>query len=121
MYLQSKQNLKQICKIKDSVLFMCFFCRFGSPISIGIYGHPAYETSTFVLEVLRNSPNDVGSFVKITDEVPENVMFENKQFDATDSGQKSGTKVKNKKKADKIANKISGIFSLMEVFQLIFL
>lgn len=103
------------------ILFLLFiFCRFGSPISIGIYGHPAYEMSIFVLEVLKKSPNDINSSVKITDEVPENVMYETKQTD-NNSGQKTGTKVKNKKKVDRMATKISGIFSLMEVFQLIFL
>lgn len=95
------------------------FYRFGSPISIGIYGHSAYETSTFILEVLKKSPSDINSFVKITDEVNENVSGE-KPID-NESDQKSGTKVKNKKKGDKITSKISGFFSLMEVFQLIFL
>lgn len=121
MYLQSKQRLKQTSKKNHLVFSLFIFCRFGSPISIGIYGHPAYEMSIFVLEVLKKSPNDINSVVKITDEVPENVMFETKQTDDNNSGQKTGTKIKNKKKVDKMAAKISGIFSLMEVFQLIFL
>lgn len=46
--------------------------------------------------------------------------MENKPIEEN-NGQKSGMKIKNRKKTDKIASKISGIFSLMEVFQLIFL
>lgn len=98
------------------------FYRYGSPIAVGIYGHPAYDKSTFILEVLKSSSNNIKTLVTITDEVPERLVFENNHKENGDSiGQKSGAKVKYKKKNDKISNKLSGIFSLLEVFQLIFL
>lgn len=100
--------------------FYCF--RFGSPISVGIYGHPAYEASTFTLEVLKLSDSDVTSYVTITDEVLETGMLENKfkQYHDT-NGKNAELKPNNKKKMKKMSNKLSGIFSLLEVFQLIFL
>lgn len=99
-----------------------FVSRFGSPIAVGIYGHAAYELSSFILEVRQQTPYDILSSVDITEEILENDMLQNVQEkNGNNNRLKSGTKVKNNRKTDKLANNLSGIFSLLEIFQLIFL
>lgn len=93
--------------------------RFGSPISIGIYGHPAFERSTFILEVVKQS-SEITSYATITDEVPEFIESKYPVTGGNSNLLKNTVKLKNKK-MEKMSNKLSGIFSLLEVFQLIFL
>lgn len=91
---------------------------------MGIYGHPAHETSSFIFEVLKNSPGDIHAFSTITDEIPEMEKSGDKIDDFNDHSNaqtKTGAKIKNKKKGDKFSSKLSGIFSLLELFQLMFL
>lgn len=101
---------------------MPIFFRFDSPISVGIYGHPAYERSIFQLDILKQS-NEIPSYATITSEVPEIELSDLKYKVIEDKGdiQKNNVKLKHKKVVEKMSNKHSVIFSLLEVFQLIFL
>ncbi|KAG5896896.1 hypothetical protein JTB14_033534 [Gonioctena quinquepunctata] len=89
---------------------------FESPISVGIYGHPAYESSSFLLEIFGLSEEGENSFV-IIDDVPHR---------KSSNGANQGTKIKPKPRLGKkivqsYSHKIGGLFSLFEIIQLIFL
>lgn len=107
----------------EYVLLYYIRFRFGNPISVGIYGQAAYETSNYIFEVVKQSPGDYTSYVRITDKVPEVELYEHEPQINPDNSyeQKNDAKVKSKKKTDNVSSKINGIFSLLEVFQLIFL
>lgn len=73
------------------------------------------------MEILKQS-EDIASHVTVTDELPNMEFTENKYSRTADNSdiKKNGAKL-NKKKIEKISSKLSGIFSIFEVFQLIFL
>lgn len=89
---------------------------------MGIYGHAAYETNVFTLNVLKKLPSDITSYATISDEIPEIEIFEPKVKQLNENlNQKNDAKIKIKKKTEKMSSNLSGIFSLLEIFQLIFL
>lgn len=104
------------------MVFNLYNSSFGSPIAVGIYGHPSYEISTFTLEIYKKiSVSDTGSLLLITDEMPEDEELKDKKTSITEPGPRRYIKTKVKKKSEKVSNKLGGIFSLFEIFQLIFL
>ncbi|XP_018577446.1 UPF0669 protein C6orf120 homolog isoform X1 [Anoplophora glabripennis] len=95
---------------------------FKSPISVGIFGHSAYDESSYTLEIFKNPMEDgeqVSSFLIIEEGNKEGVP-EIKVIPKDDKG-KLSIKSKTKKKLQNVSAKVSGIFSLFEIIELIFL
>ncbi|KAJ8920919.1 hypothetical protein NQ315_015712 [Exocentrus adspersus] len=95
---------------------------FKSPLSVGIFGHPAYDESSYTLEVFKNPTEDneqTSSFLIIEegnkDGVPEI------KVSLKDEKGKLTVKSKTKKKSHNVSAKVGGIFSLFEILELIFL
>lgn len=89
---------------------------------MGIFGHSAYEENSYTLEVFKNPMEDseqVGSFLIIEEGNKEGVP-EIKVIPKDDKG-KFSIKSKTKKKLQNVSAKVSGIFSLFEIIELIFL
>lgn len=66
--------------------------------------------------------SDTGSLLLITDEIPEDEELHDKKVSTSiDPGPRKYIKTKVKRKSERVTNKLGGIFSIFEIFQLIFL
>ncbi|KAJ8964824.1 hypothetical protein NQ314_004632 [Rhamnusium bicolor] len=95
---------------------------FKSPISVGIYGHSAYEDSSYTLEVFKAPAveNEQSSSFLIIEEGNAEGTPEIKVVPKDDKG-KLSIRTKTKKKLHNVSAKVGGIFSLFEIIEMIFL
>lgn len=92
---------------------------FKRPVGIGIYGHPSYENSTYILEVYYDrdqSEPDVFSSLTNDLTVEDNTILDNMNGD-DERDEVSFNGIKKYRIKGKL---LAGMWSLLEIFDLLF-
>ncbi|XP_057652406.1 UPF0669 protein C6orf120 homolog [Diorhabda carinulata] len=88
---------------------------FKSPISVGIYGHSAHESSKYILQIFKHPEAD-RAFAIIEDELIQDTTQKVVNGDL----KTKNNKIKGKKNIQQVAKKVDGMHYLFELMELLF-